>query len=95
MEFFYSPICVKMDKLLNFAGLSFLKGKLEIIFASIFVYKVCSRFPKAGTNDESQDLQGRSSNWGPRTIHVVLVAVRSTWWVLEIWELLLMLCGLK
>ena len=37
-----------MDRLLNFAGLSFLKGKLEIIFASIFVYKVCSRFPKAG-----------------------------------------------
>ena len=48
MEFFYSPICVKMDKLLNLAGLSFLKGKLEIIFASIFVYKVYSRFPKVG-----------------------------------------------
>lgn len=37
-----------MDKLLNLAGLSFLKGKLEIIFASIFVYKVYSRFPKVG-----------------------------------------------
>ena len=48
MEFFYSPICIKMDKLLNLVGLSFLKGKLEMIFASIFVYKVYSRFPKAG-----------------------------------------------
>lgn len=37
-----------MDKLLNLAELSFLKCKLEIILASMFVGKVCSRSPKTG-----------------------------------------------